>query len=92
MVEVKSKEAVKEPIIIKATGTVDRIVPKICTTINFQVTNNSSFVVSMTYADAADQPQTLIERIVIDHELAKNVSKVLNTLLEQIEKKQTEKK
>jgi len=87
MIEVKNKETVKEPTKMQITGTPDKIVPKICTSINFQVTNSNSFVITLTYSETPDQPQTIIERVMIDHEHAKNVSKVLNGLLEKIEKK-----
>ena len=87
MIEVKSKETVKEPIKMQITGTPDKIVPKVCTTINFGVTGNNSFVLTLTYNEAPDQTQTIIERVMIEHEHAKNVSKVLSDLLDKIEKK-----
>lgn len=79
---------------IQATGTVDKIVPKFCTSINFQVTNSKLFVLTLTYGESTNDDknppqQTIIERVIIEHDHAKNLSKVLADLLKKVENNET---
>lgn len=65
-----------------ATSSVERAVPKYCTSINIVALSNKSLVLSLFYTDPGQTP-ALIDRIIIDSEHAKSLHKALGTLLQE---------
>ncbi len=82
MAEEKKEEAKK--LEIKATAPLDKLIPKYCTAINFAVTQDKQFIITLSFQEG-DQ-HVIIERVAITHDHAKNLSKVLNDLLEKVGK------
>jgi hypothetical protein len=63
----------------------DKIVPKFCTNIDFQLLTNKNVVMSLSFKEGSN-PQVLIDRVMIDYGHAKVLSRVLNELIEKAEK------
>jgi|SRR5215469_16777262 len=87
MAEEPKKEEQK-PQMINAAAPFDKLVPKYCTAINFAVTQDKQFIITLSFQEG--EQHIIIERVAITSEHAKSLSKVLNELLEKVEKGETE--
>jgi Protein of unknown function (DUF3467) len=80
----KTKIEEEKPAIepLKATASLDRMIPKFCTGVNFAVTEDKQFIMTLIFQEG-DQP-VVIDRVSITHEHAKKLSTVLDDLLKKI--------
>lgn len=65
---------------MEVVGHLDRVIPKLCTNIQVSLVNERFVVMSMVYSDGGQQ-RSLIERVTIDIEHAKNLVEVLNKVI-----------
>lgn len=72
-----------------AYASVDKIVPKFCTTINIALLNNKNIALTMAYSENKEGNIAIIERVVIDLEHAKALNSVLTNLLMDVENEST---
>ncbi len=84
--EEKKNETIPQvkPEMVNVQTTQDKMVPKFCTTINAGLLKSKNVVLTMAYSEGVDNV-TLIDRIVIDLEHAKQLRDVLNNLLKEAE-------
>jgi hypothetical protein len=59
----------------------NKIIPKLCTAINFGILKNKNVVMSLAYNQDKNGPLTLIERVVMDIEHAKKVVVALQEII-----------
>ncbi len=77
----------EKPTTFNTYGTIDRMVPKFCTSINIALLNNKNLVFTMAYNEGKEPAENgaIIERIVIDLEHAQSLNNVLTKLLQDID-------
>ncbi|HYT43983.1 MAG TPA: hypothetical protein VEP90_16705 [Methylomirabilota bacterium] len=87
MAEVKTTETSTEAQPAKeqeVAGTLEKIVPKLCSSINFGIASNRMVIITLLYGENTAKP-TVIERVAIDFEHAKSLSNVLKGVITQID-------
>lgn len=67
-------------------SSVDKMLPKYCTSVQVALLNNAHIVLSMSYQDG-QQPGILIERVIIDLEHASNLADVLKSAVNETKEK-----
>lgn len=67
--------------IISAHGMNEKIVPKLCTSVNFALLGNRMVLMTLTYNENNSENHIIIERVVLDIELAKSMSNVLTEFI-----------
>ena len=60
------------------SSSLEKMMPKYCTSIQVALLNNAHIVLSMSYQEA-QQPGILIERVIIDLEHASNLADILKS-------------
>jgi hypothetical protein len=60
------------------TSSLEKMLPKYCTSVQVALLNNAHIVLSMSYQEAP-QPGILIERVIIDLEHANNLADILKS-------------
>ena len=77
---------------INLTGPQEKLIPKLCTGVFFQV-SGPKIIISLTYHEGDNPTQaTVIERAALDIQHAKAVSESLKKVIEDIEKEEEKKK
>jgi len=62
------------------------IVPKLCTRIDFAVTDKGLVIISFAYSESENKSPIIIESVVIDLEHAKDINNILTGIVERAEK------